>query len=491
LSDGSVRADQLFCAAGPDAVPEARLQELVNYLEDAGESGGISAQSLAYYGAPCVAAFLLRFLDNLPEPLLTTQRYSQFLVAANVSPELRGKGANAAFKAAFPLAAHEDGADEFDQLFVMQSLVVGLPGAHYVLLQRMILLIIHMLQADALASPRAKSNIHASAASAALANMPLSPSSSGLMSPGRGGSSSSTSVSLQRLSLLFCSSFLQPPFVSVASKSAALDGSLRRAQEQQVLIYLVQHYSDLFERQHVREARTMQLAPPPQEVLDPNPQLAEAVAIWRRRAGALKLNFSRRHFDERALTRVFRAWRSMSRSNRRRAECYRQLSLLKTELLAEKHKSALLQRELHGLREEFELKDFADQLRQQVGAVTAGAAYGLSASAVAIPASASAAARYHGSPASAAAAAAPAGGPVFRVGGSAVKVAPNADHFDEKEAALLVQGLERAGYTTGSGGARIAGGRDIAADLASVRALQQQDRALTDTYSRLNPALGI
>jgi len=294
-------------------------------------------------------------------------------------------------------------------------------------------------------------------------------------------------VSLQRLSLLFCSSFLQPPFVSAASKSAALDGSLRRAQEQQVLIYLVQHYSDLFERQHVREARTMQLAPPAQEVLDPNPQLAEAVAIWRRRAGALKLKFSRRHFDERALTRVFRAWRSMSRSNRRRAECYRQLSLLKTELLAEKHKSALLQRELHGLREEFELKDFADQLRQQVGAVTAGAAYGLSASAVVIPASASAAARYHGSPAPASAS-----GPAFRVGGSAVKATPNADHFDEKEAALLVQGLERAGYTSsGGGGARIAGGRDIAADLASVRALQQQDRALTDTYSRLNPALGI
>jgi len=351
LEDGSIRADQLFASAGPDRVPEQALQELVNFLEEASEgAGGLTVQSLAYYGAPAASAFLMRFLEWMPEPLLTYQRYHQFLTAANMNPDAPpGKGANAAFKAMFPLAHHQQGrgdgrVDEHDQLLVMQALLVSLPGAHYALLQRMLMLIMHLLEADAAASPRRGVLAVASAGVA-----PLGGGAAGPLSPG--GSSSSTSMSLQRLSLLFCATFLAPPPPALAAlmgagngnitsskalPASALDGSLRRAQEQQVLIYLVQHYDSLFLRQWVREAHAMPAAAP---AADPNPHLEAAVQTWRRKTESLKLNFSRRHFDHRTATLVFRAWRQQSKSNRRKAEAYRQLALLKQELLAEKHKN--------------------------------------------------------------------------------------------------------------------------------------------------------
>src|SRR4051794_40393125 len=91
--------------------------------------------------------------------------------------------------------------------------------SHYLLLQRMLLLFKRMLDCDALASPRR--------GLLAASQQPLSPSA---------GVSSTTSVSLQRLSLLFSSVFLSPLYPS-ATTHAALDSALRKAQEQQVLVF--------------------------------------------------------------------------------------------------------------------------------------------------------------------------------------------------------------------------------------------------------------
>lgn len=313
LSDGSVRADQLFQSAGPDRVPESALQELVNYLEEAGEAG-VTVQSLSFYGCQAVSAFLLRFLDNIPEPLLTYAKYDQFLKAANMDPHAVGPGSNAGFRAAFPAcvalaagagarsgaAAAAAALDADDQMLVMQSLLISLPGAHYMLLQRMLQLFRRMLDAAAAASPRARGQHHFHQAQPSPA--------AGLSSP--------TSVSLQRLSLLFCSTFLSPLHLPGYNAAASLDAALRKAQEQQVLVYLVQHYDDLFHRHPVR---LLHAQPPPVApvVHDPNEKLLRAVQLWRNKSHQMTVNFGRRHFDIKAIVRAFRAWKGLSKTNRR------------------------------------------------------------------------------------------------------------------------------------------------------------------------------
>lgn len=313
LSDGSVRADQLFQSSGPDRVPESSLQELVNYLEEAGEAGA-TVQSLSFYGCQAVSAFLLRFLDNIPEPLLTYAKYDQFLKAANMDPQAVGPGANAGFRAAFPACAalaagagSKSGAvdlDADDQMLVMQSLVIALPGAHYMLLQRMLQLFRRMLDAAAAASPRARAQQH---------HFQAQPSpAAGLSSP--------TSVSLQRLSLLFCSTFLSPLHIPGYNAAASLDAALRKAQEQQVLVFLVQHYDDLFLRHPLRLLHALP-PPPPPVVHDPNEKLLRAVELWRNKSHHLTLSFGRRHFDIKAIVRAFRAWKGLSKTNRRVSRC--------------------------------------------------------------------------------------------------------------------------------------------------------------------------
>ncbi len=151
--------------------------------------------------------------------------------------------------------------------------------------------------------------------------------------------------------------------------------------------------------------------------------------------------------------------------------------------------TALLSRELYGLREEVELRDFSDQLKTQIAAINAGANIGLQNGFVA---------GYKPQSSPERSSSATTGGTArspYQVGGSATKERNGgASDYDEKEqhqSALLVQGLERAGGG-GSGGQRYAagGGRDISADLAAVRALQEQDRALMNAYSRGRPNLG-
>lgn len=254
-----------------------------------------------------------------------------------------------------------------------------------------------------------------------------------------------------------------------------------------------------------------------------------------------------------------------------RAEAYRQLALLKQELLAEKHKNgereidggrramgrargqkkktrvsftrghggphlclpahpralpllwlsaplvvvgfllrpALLSKELYGLKEEFELRDFADQLRAQSAQVGRGG-YGISGATARLnlaPAAVPSAA-----PAAAAAAVAAAMGstvgagalpsstpskPAYTVGGSAlrgVSRTTSPTSYEEKEhavSAALVRDLRVDSsslllHGPGLAAAAGAGARDLTADLAAVRALQEQDRRLTNTYARVN-----
>lgn len=120
--------------------------------------------------------------------------------------------------------------------------------------------------------------------------------------------------------------------------------------------------------------------------------------------------------------------------------------------------AAALSRELYGLREEFELRDFADSLRQQSHQI--GTAYAPSR------------------------AAPPAAQRAFSVGRSpemnaGAKGSPSP--YEEKEARPSGSSLFRASTLPG-------GARDLSADMAAVRSLQEQDRRLTATYGRINPA---
>lgn len=180
-----------------------------------------------------------------------------------------------------------------------------------------------------------------------------------------------------------------------------------------------------------------------------------------------------------------------------RAEAYRQLALLKQELLAERTKTgerktdahcararcsslsaallcarfssltfpvricvcarpAALSRELYGLKEEFELRDFSDSLRQQSHQIGSAYAPGRRVPTTQRTASVGASSS----------------SPM-----SGMKASPQ----EEKEgrSAMYRQ-------STLQGGAR-----DLSADMAAVRALQEQDRRLTATYGRINPTAGI
>lgn len=317
VTSGTVSASALF---QPKPCSEAQLQDLVNFLEENHETGEqLSEAAVGFYGCAAVGAFVLRWLDHLPEPLMTTERYHQFLTAANATPSdpahpreivapgaggAGGPGINRAFRSMFPFVAQANssgGVSEDDQIFIMQSLLQSLHPAHYKLLQRMILLFRRMLQASmrggGAASPGSALTSPSSAAAASLV----------------GGVTNSTSVSLQRLAHLFSSIFLFPPASSLLEqRAAAID--YHRPQEQQVLIYLVQHYEALFLRHPVHLLHAL---PPPVAALDPNPALLEVLGKWRTQAGNLKVKFGRAQFDKNALTRAFRAWRGESKSNRR------------------------------------------------------------------------------------------------------------------------------------------------------------------------------
>jgi hypothetical protein len=389
------------------ALPEARLQELVNYLEDAGE-GECSIRSIEYYGVTAVGAFLKRFLDQLPDPLLTYVRYHQFCSAAHFTPV--GSSAVASglasphspspqVRVSFPAMAV---GDVHDQAMLIQALVVGLPGAHYLLLERVIDLLQRIVQNNA------------------RHDVPVN-------------------VSLTRLSSIFCSSLLEPLFAP-SHAQAKHEASIQRAMEQQCLTYLIQHHQQIFQTNPIRELALLSRQPP-STVIDPNPGLQTAVQQWRRVAGGLKLNFSQRHFALKTLLRAFRGWKAQSKTNRRKAEAYRQLALLKAELLAERQKNISLTRELYGLKEEYELRDFQDQLRLQTSSLGGSGGYGSTRSGLpALPVGASVAGKYG---------------------------------QDEKEA-----------YSGGGMGGGGAAPRDLSADLAAVRALQNQDRQLTSTYAR-------
>jgi hypothetical protein len=151
---------------------------------------------------------------------------------------------------------------------------------------------------------------------------------------------------------------------------------------------------------------------------------------------------------------------------------------------------------LYGLKEEFELRDFALQLRQQVEAVSGGRALALG------PMGSSSTMYPSSSPRNSATVGAGAGGAVlrgtalspYRIGGDALK-GPSGSRTDWEEkthtsnAAPLVASLHQSPSilrTPSTQGGR----RDLAVDLAEVRALQEQDRILTQAYSRIIPEPG-
>lgn len=274
-------------------VSELKLQDYINYLEDAGE-GEIQLASIGYYGVSAIGGFLKRFLDTIPEPLLTYTRYEQFNQAANFTP-IGGDGSSAgttqrhvaggigalsphspspALRQSFPVLTL---CDEHDQRLLLQSLVISLPGAHFLLLERLVNLLKRIVDYTATMSP--SPHVHG--------------------------------VSLQRLSLTLSHSILTPRF-EPGSKGGE---SHRRAQEQQVLIYLVQHYDAIF---HTNPIRLLSCAPQGSTtIIDPNPELETTLTKWRHMAGRLKLNFSRRHFDVKILVKAFRGWRGTIKTNRR------------------------------------------------------------------------------------------------------------------------------------------------------------------------------
>ena len=350
VTSGTVSASSLF---QPKPCSEAQLQDLCNFLEENQESGeGLTEAAVGFYGCAAVGAFIMRWLDHLPEPLVPRERYHQFLTAANATPSdphdpqaivapgtggAGGPGVNRAFRAMFPFIASANptgGVSDDDQIFIMQSLLQSLHPAHYKLLQRMILLFRRMLQASmrggGAGSPGGALTSPSAAAAASVV----------------GGITNSTSVSLQRLSHLFCSIFLFPPAPAAATggtssvvehRAAVID--YHRPQEQQVLIYLVQHYEALFLRHPVALLHTL---PSPPAALDPNPALLEALSKWRTQAGTLKVKFGRAQFDKNALTRAFRAWRGESKSNRRvsyRASSRQQAYSKQRDALLHQHSS--------------------------------------------------------------------------------------------------------------------------------------------------------
>lgn len=130
--------------------------------------------------------------------------------------------------------------------------------------------------------------------------------------------------------------------------------------------------------------------------------------------------------------------------------------------------SVLLSRELYGLKEEFELRDFKDQLWRQtssIGAQGYGATTGRLQSAITVAAE------------------------VASASASATSVPLKQAHEDPEMQSSAYSGAgPQASVSRAKDGLSVAASsvtfpRDLSRDLAAVRALQEQDRLLTQTYN--------